>query len=86
MRDRIETLVEEFDGLTELRDEWNDAFDYGNIEAREIWYEIEKSMNYASASIRRIPSGSGMSEALVAQLENELEKLNDLFHELISIS
>lgn len=86
MNSRIRAILEDYEGMLEMHDEQAEAVDLADIEAREIWDQIEGDLKALARRISRLRRGTEAHDDDLEEIELQMEELSDLYNELGSLS
>lgn len=85
MLDRLEMLLEDFQGLVDLHDEYAELVEPDDIEMRRLWEEIQTRMSTLTKSVARLRRRGSDEGDLFDEVELEIEELNDSYGDLAAL-
>ncbi|HPG28537.1 MAG: hypothetical protein H6748_14630 [Spirochaetaceae bacterium] len=80
--ERAESLVDDFDRLMELHEEYADAVESDDAETRELWESLDQQMSALARRIARLRDGGSASKSQLDDLEAVIEELDEAYSEL----
>jgi chromosome segregation ATPase len=82
MEARIEVLLDEFEGLCETHAEYVDTVDFEDMEARELWEEIQAQLKQLRRMVTRVRRKGAASDEDLDEVEALMAELSDQYGEL----
>jgi archaellum component FlaC len=83
---RVRTILDDYEGLVEMHEEYAEDDDPQDIDQRALWEQIQMDLKQLSRQIASLQRGAEFDEEQLEEIELQIEDLNDLYGELASLS